>query len=144
MGDLGVVRGQIKDMRANEYQDSLASLLGLHEQKTGVFIQTSLEIGAILAQASPEILSDLREYGASIGLLFQIQDDILDYESTPDAVGKTVRKDLDQNKGIIHRIGIERARIIRQETLTKALYQAQKLQSDRLLAIAYFIAQRTH
>lgn len=90
MGDTGVIRGQIKDMQANDYQDSLDLLLELHKQKTGVFIQTSLEIGAMLAGASEEILADLREYGVSIGLLFQIQDDILDYESTSDAIGKTV------------------------------------------------------
>lgn len=84
-----MVRGQIKDMGSGKYQNSLESILRLHEQKTGLLIRGSLEIGASLAEVDEKTIDSIGRYGTCIGLLFQIRDDVLDYEGSVDTIGKT-------------------------------------------------------
>ncbi len=80
MGDLGVVRGQVRDTFLRHDALTLEELLRIHDEKTGVFIAASLVIGGYLAQASAEIINQLRAFGMLLGRAFQIRDDILDYE----------------------------------------------------------------
>jgi geranylgeranyl pyrophosphate synthase len=71
----------------------------MHRQKTGALIQASVLLGAISAGllASPERIA-LAEFGAEIGLAFQIQDDILDVEGTTTSLGKRAGADADRVK----------------------------------------------
>lgn len=80
MGDLGVVRGQVRDTFLRHDTLALEELLRIHDEKTGVFIAASLVIGGYLAKASEEIIDKLRSFGMLLGRAFQIRDDILDYE----------------------------------------------------------------
>ncbi len=68
-------------------------------QKTADFIAASCELGGISAQLSPEDIRALRQYGYSIGMAFQITDDILDVTSSSEQIGKPAGNDLRQ--GII-------------------------------------------
>ena len=71
----------------------------MHRQKTGALIQASVLLGAIAAgRARIRERAALAEFGAEIGLAFQIQDDILDVEGTTTALGKRAGADADRVK----------------------------------------------
>jgi farnesyl diphosphate synthase len=61
--------------------------------KTGALFRYSLEAGAILAEASAADRATMTTYADRIGLAFQIADDVLDVESTPEQLGKATQKD---------------------------------------------------
>jgi octaprenyl-diphosphate synthase len=67
-------------------------------RKTGELISASCELGAVESGASEEVCTALREFGAGLGVAFQIQDDILDLTGTEGVVGKSVGKDLEKGK----------------------------------------------
>ena len=86
-----------------------AALERMHRQKTGALIQASVLLGAISAglQDVPQRAA-LAEFGAEIGLAFQIQDDILDVEGTTTTLGKRAGADADRVKPTypsVHRPG---------------------------------------
>lgn len=112
MGDLGVVRGQVRDTFLRQDSLTLSELLRIHDEKTGVFIAASLVIGGYLAQVSEEKIAQLRAFGMLLGRAFQVRDDILDYEGNPDIVGKETGKDVALGKGIVALVGIEKSKAI--------------------------------
>ncbi|HSP34243.1 MAG TPA: polyprenyl synthetase family protein, partial [Thermoanaerobaculia bacterium] len=73
-------------------------LLFIHRNKTGKLITASVLLGAILAGASDDQLSRFAHYGSSLGLAFQIVDDLLDQEESSATLGKTAGKDAAQGK----------------------------------------------
>jgi octaprenyl-diphosphate synthase len=64
--------------------------------KTAALFSLATESGAILSQAPEESVATLKEYGGNLGIAFQIVDDILDFTSTEEAMGKPVGSDLTQ------------------------------------------------
>ncbi len=98
-GSMGMVGGQAIDLDAVGQQLSLEELENMHLHKTGALIRCSVCIAALAApNLNPRTLENLDLYACSIGLSFQIQDDILDEESDTQALGKTQGKDRDNNK----------------------------------------------
>lgn len=89
----GMAAGQSQDMLAHGEQLTIEALEEMHYLKTGRLITAALELGALAGDATPELQQRLREYGDSIGLAFQIQDDILDITATTEAMGKTTGSD---------------------------------------------------
>ncbi|MBQ7567200.1 polyprenyl synthetase family protein [bacterium] len=85
-GHEGMVGGQILDMDAQHHGADKESLLKVHRAKTGALIRGASRAGAIIAGATPEQLQAITEYGELIGLVFQITDDILDYQDDPDPI----------------------------------------------------------
>jgi geranylgeranyl diphosphate synthase, type II len=71
----------------------LATLEYIHRSKTAALITASVVSGGIYAGANAADLSRLRTYGQSIGLAFQIVDDVLDLTQTSEQLGKTAGKD---------------------------------------------------
>lgn len=87
----GMVGGQMLDIEAESRSESdLAGIVRIQSLKTGALFRNGCEAGAILAQEDP---APLIRYAEKIGLAFQIADDILDVESTPEALGKATQKD---------------------------------------------------
>jgi octaprenyl-diphosphate synthase len=66
--------------------------------KTAVLIAAACKIGAILGGASPEREKALTDFGLNLGIAFQLMDDVLDYVSAPEELGKTIGKDLSEGK----------------------------------------------
>jgi farnesyl diphosphate synthase len=90
-GVAGMVGGQMLDIEAETLAgSSLADIVKIQSLKTGALFRHACEAGAILGQADP---APLLRYAEKIGLAFQIADDILDVESTPEALGKATQKD---------------------------------------------------
>lgn len=99
-GQSGLVSGQVFDMLAAEGQLPLneTTLHQIHTGKTAALFRFSLEAGAILAGVDESLVALFAQLGAQLGLIFQIQDDILDVTATTEVLGKTAGKDAEQNK----------------------------------------------
>jgi len=92
-GWLGMVGGQALDMDATGTPLSLERLERMHGGKTGALLTASVELGAIAAGADARTRAALREFGAAIGLAFQVVDDLLDVTQTTEHIGKRAGTD---------------------------------------------------
>jgi geranylgeranyl diphosphate synthase type II len=114
----GMIGGQVADLVAERSQETnrdrdqlLGELQFIHRNKTGRLLTASVVLGGLLGGASEEQLDALRSYGDSVGLAFQIVDDLLDIEESSAALGKTAGKDVAQGKLTFPALlGVEAAR----------------------------------
>ncbi len=97
-GGGGMIGGQLLDLEGEGEQLTLEALEQVHRLKTGALIMASVTLGARAAMAPESRRLALARYGASIGLAFQIADDVLDITATTDQLGKTAARDLDLHK----------------------------------------------
>ena len=113
IGTRGMAGGQAIDLESVQQTLDEAALERMHRQKTGALIQASVLLGALSAGVTnvPERAA-LAEFGAEIGLAFQIQDDILDVEGTTQSLGKRAGADADRVKPTYPSVlGLEKSRI---------------------------------
>ena len=89
----GMIGGQVVDLEAEHKKPDLATLEYIHRSKTAALITASAVSGGIYAGATNADIARLRTYGQSIGLAFQIVDDVLDLTQTSEQLGKTAGKD---------------------------------------------------
>jgi geranylgeranyl diphosphate synthase, type II len=89
----GMIGGQVVDLEAEHRRPDLATLEYIHRSKTAALITASVVSGGMYAGASAAEIDRLRIYGQSIGLAFQIVDDVLDVTQTSEQLGKTAGKD---------------------------------------------------
>ncbi len=107
----GMIAGQALDLAAAHRAIDGAELESIHRAKTGALLESSLALGAMTAGAGPDELEAIRRVGASIGLAFQIVDDILDETAPVAELGKTPGKDRAQGKATYPALhGVERSR----------------------------------
>jgi geranylgeranyl pyrophosphate synthase len=112
IGTRGMAGGQAIDLEAVKQSLGEAALERMHRQKTGALIQASVVLGAVSAglQDVPQRAA-LAEFGAEIGLAFQIQDDILDVEGNTTTLGKRAGADADRVKPTYPSVmGLEKSR----------------------------------
>ncbi|BAH38909.1 geranyltranstransferase [Gemmatimonas aurantiaca T-27] len=144
-GGGGMIGGQLLDLEAEGAPLSLESLERVHRLKTGALIRASVTLGARAALAPEARRHALDRYGASIGLAFQIADDVLDVTATTDELGKTAGRDLDLQKSTYPALlGVEGA-IQRAVALVEdgcAALQAEGLLTPPLEQLARFIVER--
>ena len=99
IGTGGMAGGQAVDLEAVGHSLTVAAVENMHRRKTGALIQASVLLGALAAGVrDARELAALGQFGAEIGLAFQIQDDILDVEGTTTALGKRAGADADRVK----------------------------------------------
>jgi len=89
----GMIGGQVVDLEAEHKKPDLATLEYIHRSKTAALITASVVSGGMYAGAHAADIDRLRIYGQSIGLAFQIVDDVLDVTQTSEQLGKTAGKD---------------------------------------------------
>jgi geranylgeranyl diphosphate synthase type II len=90
--------GQVKDLEAERQRPDAATLEYIHRSKTGALITSSLVSGGIYANGSVAEIQRLRDFGRSVGLAFQIVDDVLDVTQSSEQLGKTAGKDTASEK----------------------------------------------
>lgn len=147
IGPLGMVGGQALDIEAEEKEVPFEMLQMIHRCKTGALITASVQTGAILAKANSEQFAALTEYGHTIGLAFQIVDDLLNVESTTEALGKMAGSDAARNKATYPAFfGVEQTRIMAQKTIEEAKNCLSTFDhnADPLRDLADYIFMRTH
>jgi len=96
----GMVLGQAIDLYFENKELSLDEVKFLHIHKTAKLIATSLVMGGIIVGMKPKEQDKLYAFGIDLGLLFQIQDDIIDETQTAQEAGKTTANDEDKNSFI--------------------------------------------
>jgi farnesyl diphosphate synthase len=97
-GVVGMAGGQAIDLASVGQPLSEAQLQDMHRRKTGALLQAAVMMGAACGNAAPAALAALNDYGAAIGLAFQVVDDILDVTQASATLGKTAGKDADNAK----------------------------------------------
>ncbi len=94
----GMIGGQCLDIRENAKKPTKADLIRLYKLKTSALLRAALVAGAMRFEASDEIIKAFEKYADNFGIIFQIQDDILDITSTAEELGKEVNQDKNNNK----------------------------------------------
>ena len=97
-GHEGMAGGQAIDLASVGRSLDEDALRDMHRRKTGALLQASVLMGAACGQPGPTDWQALSDYGAAIGLAFQVVDDILDVTQASETLGKTAGKDQDNNK----------------------------------------------
>jgi farnesyl diphosphate synthase len=110
-GPLGMVGGQMIDMVGTEVADDLAAVTRMQRLKTGALIGFSADAGALLGRASDDSRQAIARFTHDLGLAYQIADDLLDIEGSPEVVGKNTGKDVEAGKAtFVTLLGVEGAR----------------------------------
>ena len=144
-GSRGLIGGQVVDLESEEKAIDKNQLDYIHTHKTGCLITASVILGAILAGSTSQQIACLRDYGAAIGLAFQITDDILDVTESTQTLGKTAGSDQKKNKATYPALhGLEEARKKQQALYAAALNALQTFddKGDPLRSIARYIIER--
>jgi geranylgeranyl diphosphate synthase type II len=110
-GSRQLIGGQVMDMEGEGAGLGKRELKFIHESKTAALLKCSLRLGGMSANATPRRLEALGEFGYSLGLAFQVIDDILDVTQTTEKLGKSAGKDVAAGKATYPAIyGLEASR----------------------------------
>ena len=107
-GSQGMVLGQAIDCWFENKPLTLDEVKVLHTNKTAKLIAASLQMGAVIVGLSADTQKALYDFGIDLGLLFQIQDDIIDETQSEEEAGKTTGNDGDKNS-FVNLLGLEAA-----------------------------------
>jgi farnesyl diphosphate synthase len=145
-GDHGMCAGQALDLEAENQQVDLPTLEKIHRAKTGALIEVAVELGALsktdLPAAHQQLLST---FAKSIGLAFQVQDDILDVIGDTKTLGKPQGSDIALNKSTYPALlGLPQAQEKAQHLYQEALHALSQLpyNTELLESFAHYIIQR--
>lgn len=151
-GPHGMVGGQVVDIMATGSDNmDLESLKVMHAMKTGALIRSSCVCGALLARslgAGERDVVNAAGFGESIGLAFQIVDDILDVVGDEKSMGKQAGGDESRNKATYPRFfGLEASKKMAQENVdraVKSLAGYSGREKDFLADLAQYVVDRVN
>jgi len=146
-GAPGMVGGQVMDLAAEAAAApfDLDTIIRLQNRKTGALIRFSCEAGAVLAGMAGDVRACLKTYAESIGLAFQIADDLLDHEGDEAAMGKAVGKDAAAGKAtFVGLLGVDGARAKAEALVAKAVAELAPFgdRGELLRDVAQYIIDR--
>ncbi|MBO4284901.1 MAG: polyprenyl synthetase family protein [Alphaproteobacteria bacterium] len=146
----GMVAGQMLDLYAEKLKvcdDEKDLITRIEKMKTGCLLLYACQAGAIIGGANAQEFEALSQYARKIGQAFQIADDILDVEGNQALVGKTLQKDLKQNKmTFVSCYGLKSAKKMAEELAGKAKDDLAVFggKAEILKALADFIVNREY
>ena len=121
-GYAGMAGGQAIDLASVGRSLDETQLREMHRLKTGALLQACVMMGAACGAPDAKAQAGLADYGAALGLAFQVVDDILDVTADSATLGKTAGKDAAQDKPTyVSVLGLERSRRFARELLVQAL-----------------------
>ena len=141
----GMIGGQVVDLEAEHTKPDAAVLEYIHGAKTAALITASLVSGGLYAGADNRAVAHLRAFGRSIGLAFQIVDDILDVTQTSEQLGKTAGKDTAAEKATYPSLfGVEQSERKADELVSKAFAELDIFgaRAETLKELARFLVER--
>lgn len=144
-GAEGMIGGQVVDIMSEGKKISKDELEYMHSKKTGALIKASILAGAILADAPEEDLKILEEYGAKLGLVFQIKDDILDIIGDAKKLGKSIHADEEHDKtNFISVFGLEKCNELCDSLTEESILALKNLSvnSEYLISLTYTLLNR--
>jgi geranylgeranyl diphosphate synthase type II len=141
----GMIGGQVVDLEAEHTKPDLKMLEYIHRSKTAALITASVVSGGLYAGADDDAVAKLRSFGQSIGLAFQIVDDVLDVTQTSQQLGKTAGKDTAAEKATYPALfGIDES-LKKADTLVKSALASLDTfgpRAETLKALARFLVER--
>jgi len=143
----GMIGGQALDLEAEAKALPIDALREVHARKTGALIAASCVIGGLSAgdDVSRDHIEALRAFGDTIGLAFQIADDVLDATATSDQLGKTAGKDAAHAKAtFVTLLGVGAARAEAERLSAQAVDHLRDagLVSPILVELAHYMVTR--
>jgi len=141
----GMIGGQVVDLEAEHTKPDIQMLEYIHHAKTAALITASVVSGGLYAGASDEAVCKLRSFGKSIGLAFQIVDDVLDVTQTSEQLGKTAGKDTAAEKATYPALfGIDESLKRADALVNTALGSLDSFgpQAETLKSLARFLVER--
>ena len=145
-GQAGMAGGQAIDLASVGQDLNEATLRDMHRRKTGALLQASVLMGAACGQTSPTAWQALSDYGAAVGLAFQVVDDILAVTQGSETLGKTAGKDAHHGKPTyVSLLGLDGARDEADALLAQAqaaLERSQLADTSSLRALAQRVVSR--
>ena len=125
IGYSGMAGGQSMDIKTEQLKISDSDLKLLHQAKTGALIKVSIEIGALASEKinpSSQEFKVLSTFGSSVGLAFQIVDDLIDVTSTSKELGKPANSDRkNQKQTFVDVLGLENSKKLSNEIIEEAI-----------------------
>ena len=145
-GATALVGGQSDDLNQEGKEGTLEQLQAIHRRKTGALIRASLRLGSIAAGADDEAIARLDRFGAAVGTVFQITDDLLDHYGDSDKIGKRTQKDAERGKltypGLL---GVQASQQHAEELTRNAAEEVASMDdAGRLRALAQFVLERNN
>ncbi|MBE0491201.1 MAG: polyprenyl synthetase family protein [Sulfurospirillum sp.] len=125
----GMIIGQAIDCAFEDKKLTLEHLEFLHKHKTAKLIAASLLMGAVICELDAQTKKILYAFGLKLGLLFQIQDDIIDATLSEDEAGKTTANDSHKNS-FVNLLGIEGAIASKQKLLNELREDSKNCDED--------------
>lgn len=122
-------------------------LEAIHRRKTGALFAASINLGSLLVGAAPDLRRRLDGYADSLGLAFQVVDDLLDATAAAETLGKRSGKDLDRGKlTYVGLLGIDGAREKARQLVSEAKDHLDSFgaPAEPLRALADYVQERSH
>lgn len=146
-GAQGMVAGQVLDMAAENKPVDLGAMEEIHDLKTGQLITFAITIGAFLGGAPSDEIEELKQFAYYLGLIFQVQDDILDVIGDAEKIGKAVGSDEGNQKSTYPKLlGLDGAIKQKEVYLLKAKESLGKINTKHgyLLGLIEYLTIRNH
>jgi geranylgeranyl pyrophosphate synthase len=146
-GGCGMIAGQVADMGLCPVRGGAAGLSYIHSRKTAALIRSAVRMGAICANAAPDELAAINDYGENLGLAFQLVDDLLDVTGQVALLGKSTGKDARSGKRThLSQLGLAKAQKLASGLTRKATKALAPLgpRANKLVMLAELLAQREH
>ena len=143
-GSNGMVLGQDLDMNESNTSD-WDYVRKVHKYKTGCLLSAPLMMGALLAGKNDETVRQWHEIGISLGLAFQIQDDILDVELSSEEFGKSNSDEKNDKKTSVSLIGLEQSKelmISEYEKVKQSISEMHDFNGEKLISFIESIEKR--
>ena len=141
----GMAGGQMLDIQAETMVSDMNRTRAMQELKTGALIRSAAVMGVIVGGGDEAMQNNIGDYADRLGFAFQIADDILDYRSTGEVLGKPVGRDAEQGKAsFVVLLGLEQAEQKAAELIEEAiaLLAPYASRADELRALAAFSIHR--
>lgn len=131
IGGKGLVAGQMMDLYPSSHMDNIRQMQLL---KTGALLSLSCVAGSLLSEdsSSRENITNARQFGLNLGLIYQITDDILSENGNVELTGKPVQNDQEKIT-FISTLGIKGATALLKQLLEETHQIADKCTSNTLL-----------
>lgn len=143
----GMIGGQYLDLKAENEEIDEYELSTIHNKKTGALIQAAIKVGAYLGGATPPQIESLQSFGYYLGLIFQVQDDLLDVEGNATQLGKPIGSDVAKNKSTYPKLlGLQEAKKRKSQYMEKAkeAYIASNVDQPYLLQLIDVFGNRSN
>ncbi|MBT3201083.1 MAG: polyprenyl synthetase family protein [Phycisphaerales bacterium] len=146
-GPAGMIAGQVADMKLCDVPGGIEGVTYIHMRKTAALLRAAAAMGGIAGGLDDSKIEALGQYGQSLGLAFQVFDDILDVTADAAALGKTPGKDADSDKlTVVAQIGLDAARKLGAELSEQSIAALDSFgpRGDKLIKLADLLIKRTH